>query len=298
MSTSTIDLSKLAPPTFVEALSFEFILAEMFADLTGRDPSLADISEADPAYKVLEVAAYRELLLRQRINEEGKALLLAFAVDADLDHLGITYYNELRLLVTAADPHATPPIAAVYEDNDSYRRRLLLKDDGYSTAGSDNAYIFHALSASGQVKDASVFSPYPGTTIVYVLSRSGNGAPDAALLATVAAALNTDDVRPQSEEVLVYPAIIREWALDADILTYGGPDQSLVLEAAYKAVIAYIAQCQLLGYDITLDGLYAALRVAGVYKVILHSPLEHVVCDDSQATWCKAIDVRFAGTGK
>jgi phage-related baseplate assembly protein len=299
VSASTIDLSKLPPPAFVEALSFESILAEMLADYAERNPEYTSIVESDPAYKVLEVAAYRELLLRQRINEEGKALLIAFAVGTDLDHIGITYYDgEERLVVTPADPDASPPVDLVMEDDESYRRRLLLKDDSYSTAGSDNAYKFHALSADGQVKDVSVTSPKPGTTLITVIGRSGDGTPSAATLEKVRVRLNSDDVRPQSEEVLVRAGEIIYWVLDADIYTYGGPDQSIVLQAAQDRFESYKAQHQMLGHDVTDSALSAALHVPGVFKVVRRSPINEVVCDDHQASWCEAAHIRIAGTGQ
>ena len=52
--------------------------------------------------------------------------------------------------------------------------------EGFSTAGPDGAYLFHSLSAHGQVLDASVYSPTPGYVVVSVLSRDGDGtaAPD------------------------------------------------------------------------------------------------------------------------
>ena len=301
MTVSSIDLSKLPPPQFVETLVYENIVADMLADLHSRDKTgmFDSISEADPAYLVLEVAAYRELLIRQRGNEKGKALLLAFAVKTDLDHIGITYFNgEQRLIVIEADPEANPPIDAVYEDDESYRRRLLLKDDGYSTAGADNAYIFHALSVDGQIKDASVVSPKPGTTVVYILDRLGNGAADPEILAKVTARLNHQDIRPLSEEVLIRSASIIEWSLDADIYTYGGPDQTIVLDVAKKSFTTYITQHQMLGHDITLSGLYAALHVPGVFKVVLNSPLTDVVCDAGQAAWCVSANIKLAGIGQ
>jgi phage-related baseplate assembly protein len=40
--------------------------------------------ESDPAVKVLEVAAHRELLIRQQFNERAKQCLLAYAEAATL----------------------------------------------------------------------------------------------------------------------------------------------------------------------------------------------------------------------
>ncbi|GFR09240.1 UDP-N-acetylmuramoyl-tripeptide--D-alanyl-D-alanine ligase [Trichonephila clavata] len=45
------------------------------------------IGRSDPAMKILEVAAWRELLLRERINEAVKSNLLKFATGNDLDNL-------------------------------------------------------------------------------------------------------------------------------------------------------------------------------------------------------------------
>jgi phage-related baseplate assembly protein len=297
MSNSVIDLSKLPPPEFVETLDYETIVADMLTDFKTRYPKYTNVLESDPAYKILEVAAYRELLLRHRINEEGRALLVAFAMDSDLDHIGITYYEgEQRLVITQADPTTQPPTEQVMEDNESYRRRLLLKDDSYSTAGAGNAYKFHALSADGNIKDASVTSPHPGTTVVTILSRLGDGTADEAMLDKVRARLNSDDVRPLSEELIVQGAEIINWELDADITTYSGPDQTIVLKAAQESFAAYLLEQQLLAADVTDSALSHALHVPGVFKVVRQAPLADISCTAQQATWCTSVNIRIAGT--
>ena len=87
-SFTAIDLSNIPAPEVVETLDFSAILAAMVADLQARDPAFTALVESDPAWKILEVAAYRELLLRQRINDASRAVMLAFATGADLEHLG------------------------------------------------------------------------------------------------------------------------------------------------------------------------------------------------------------------
>jgi phage-related baseplate assembly protein len=71
MSTvSTIDLSSLPAPGVIEELDFEVILRAMRDDLVARFPPIAPVIDlqSEPARKLLEVCAYRELLLRQRVN--------------------------------------------------------------------------------------------------------------------------------------------------------------------------------------------------------------------------------------
>jgi phage-related baseplate assembly protein len=92
-----IDLSKLPPPRLVEELNYEAILAEMRGKLRELLPEWTGHElESDPANKVLEVAAYRELLLRQRVNEAARGVMVAFAAGGDLDHLA-AFYPETRL---------------------------------------------------------------------------------------------------------------------------------------------------------------------------------------------------------
>lgn len=292
-----IDLSQLPAPRVIEALDYESILADLKADLTARHPAAAEVIdlESEPLVKLLEVVAYRELLLRARYNDEARALLLAYAFGADLDHIGITYYDEARLLITPADPEASPPVAAVWESDDNYRNRLALKPESYSVAGPTGAYMFHALSASGQIKSAAVTSPQGGTTEVFVLSRTGNGVPDVPLLATVAAALNAESIRPLSEEVIVSPGAAIEYALDIDLILFPGPSGEVVLQAVNAALAEYAAAHHILGSDIIPSAIDAAAHQPGVKKVTIASPLAEIVCGPGEAPYCTSIAVAIAG---
>ena len=160
--TTSVDLSRLPPPEVVETLAYEQIFAEMIADLVARsenDGQFTALVESDPAYKVLEIATYREMLLRARVNDAAKSVLLAFAVDGTLDNLA-AFYGVKRLTLDPGDPDRS--IAPTMESNDDLRRRVTLAPSGYSVAGPDDAYIFLALSASGLVLDAKPTSPSPG----------------------------------------------------------------------------------------------------------------------------------------
>ena len=185
MSTFTaVDLSRLPAPAVVELLSYEQILAAMLADLRDRDPQFTALTESDPAFKLLQVCAYREMLVRQRCNEAARAVMLAYAIGTDLDHLG-ALLGVTRLQLDPGDPiNSIPP---TMESDTEFRRRIQLAPEGFSVAGPEGAYIFHALSADPDVLDASATSPTPGEVVVTVLSRQGDGAPSAPLVAAVEA---------------------------------------------------------------------------------------------------------------
>lgn len=269
-----VDLSQLGTPAVIETLSFETLLAALKADLVARYPDIESTIdlESEPTLKLLEVAAYRELQLRARYNDEARALLLAFATGADLDHIGATYYQETRLTVTPEDLSTTPATPAIMETDDDYRDRLSLKPESYSVAGPRDAFKFHALSADGQVKDASVTSPYGGATKVYILSRTGNGTATPELIATVQAALNDESVRPLSEEVIVASGTITDYVLDIGLILYPGASTELAIDAAETALSAYATDHHKLGADIVKSAIDAAAHNSGVKEVIIRAP--------------------------
>ena len=100
---AAIDLSQLPAPNVIEPLDYETILAAHLVDLEAQGVDLEELTESDPAIKVVQLNAYRELKLRQRINEAGRALMLAYAKKTDLDHIGANM-DVPRLQIWPADP--------------------------------------------------------------------------------------------------------------------------------------------------------------------------------------------------
>ncbi len=287
-----IDLSGLQAPDMVEALSYEQILTGMIDRLKIIMPEFDALLESDPAIKVLEVAAYRELYLRQRVNDAARAVMLAHAQGTDLDHLA-ALFGVQRNIIDPGDPDHLPPIAPTYEEDESLRRRTQLSLEGQTVAGSEGSYIFHALAVAG-VKDVSVSSPAPGKVMVTVLSLSDQGVADAELLEAVKQTLSAKDVRPLTDQVTVQSATIIEYAIEAQLTIGSGPDAAVVLEAARDAVAALAEANHRLGQDVNVSAIYAALHKIGVNKVVLTSPETIVVPPDS-AAYCTNINVTKAG---
>lgn len=292
---TTVDLSKLPAPAVIETIDFEAILADMLADYQARDPSFTALVESDPAFKQLEAAAYRETVVRQRVNDAAKALMLPYAVGADLDIIGANF-NVERLLLDAGDADAIPPVPATYEADDDFRRRIQLSFEGYTTAGSEGSYVFHALSADGDVKDVSVTSPTPGQVSVYVLSRTGDGTAGADLVDTVTAALNADEIRPMTDNVSVFSANIVNYSITAELVLYPGPDSDVVRQAALDAVTAHTIDIKRMGQDVSLSGLLAKLHQPGVQNVNMTSPAAGIAIGVSQAANCTGIALTVSTT--
>ncbi|MCS2172247.1 baseplate assembly protein [Scandinavium sp. TWS1a] len=299
---AVIDLSQLPPPQIVDVPDFETLLAERKAAFVALYPADQQDAvrrtlalESEPVTKQLQESAYREILLRQRINEAALAVMVAYANSSDLEQLGANY-NVKRLTVTPADKDAVPPVAAVMETDEALRLRIPAAFEGLSVAGPTAAYEFHAKSADGRVADASATSPAPAEVVLTVLSREGDGTADADLLAVVEKALNSESVRPVADRLTVRGASIVNYSVRALLYLYPGPESEPILEAARASLQKYIASQTRLGRDIRLSAIYAALHVEGVQRVELLSPLADVVLDKTQAASCTDWSVSVGGT--
>jgi len=293
MSTFTaVELSKLPVPDLTEQVSFEQSYADLKATLYLLAPEYATLLESDPMSVLLQVCAYREVHLRESFNVRGKGNMLAYAGGADLDNLG-AFFGVVRQQITPAEPKTNTP--AVMESDVELRRRIQLAPEGYSVAGPEGAYLFHALSADPDVLDVSAMSPTPGEVLVTLLSRSGDGVPSSGLVERVAAALMDGNVRPLTDLVTVRAAEIMRYTVKAEIVTYAGPDAAVVLEEANRRLRAYVDESHRLGRDVPRSGLYASLHVEGVQRVNLIEPVDDLFIANHQAAHCTAFDIVHVG---
>ncbi|VWC36426.1 baseplate assembly protein [Burkholderia lata] len=299
MSVTPIDLSQLPSPDVVETIDYETLLAARKARFVSLYPAderaeiIATLAlESEPIVKLLQENAYREIVLRQRVNDAARAVMLAYAVGTDLDHLA-ALFGIRRLTITPADPEHN--LAAVMESDTDLRARTQLAPQSLSVAGPEGAYVSHARNADGRVLDASAVSPAPCEVLVSVLARDGDGTADPALIAAVAAALQADDVRPLTDKVTVRGAEILRYQVRARLVFFAGPDRAVALAEANRAMKKYTESMHRLGMEVTLDGIYAAARAAGVQKVVLESPLAGLPATKQQAPYCTGIELIDGG---
>lgn len=318
----TIDFSTLPAPDAIEPLDYESILAAMINDLIARDPDYSEILESDPGIKVLEVAAARELVLRQRVNDALRATLLRYAGRGDLDNLAVFYG------VTRRDG----------EDDPAFRLRTIERIRGSSSAGGASWYRYHALTADPRVKDAYVERTAPGELKVSILASDADRIPtatgadldaygvswgiirqggegDAAyrerILAEIVAAggygsapddlveivrdvVLADSVRVVTDEVTVSGAEIIPIAISALIWLYPQTPGSVFtgLAAAFRA--AFDAESGL-GWNVTRSWITSRLHVPGVQRVELTTPAADVICAPGQAPAIASLTLTNAG---
>ncbi|TCB81650.1 baseplate J/gp47 family protein [Acinetobacter sp. ANC 4173] len=298
----SVDFSQLIQPDIIEEIDFETLYAERQEALINlwsseEQPTIRQTltRESEPLVKLLQENCYREMILRNRINQAARALLLAYATKNDLDQLGANF-NVKRLIVSPADNSTTPPTEAIMESDDAFRERIQLAFDTLSVAGPEAAYKKFARDADGRVGDVSVISPQPAyITLTILQADSLTGAASPELIQIVSNAVTAEDVRPIGDRVTVQSAFIVNYAINAKLYIGKDPEAATLLQQAITNVTAYATKQKRLGRSIRMSAIYAALHIDGVNRVELISPTADVVLTSAQASYCTNISVTIGG---
>lgn len=304
----SLDLKTLPRPAVVEVLDYEQILDGLRADLLARYPEAAEVLdlESEPLHKLLQVAAYRELLIRARINDAARAVMLPWAVGSDLDALAARYD------IARLDG----------EDDERLRARVLIGYHALSAAGSTHSWRLRALSQSVDVRQVDVWADRPGRVKVCLLARVAahastltndelavgrtlfgeHPAADSgsmrwrvarvgdAIVGQVEAALLAEDVRPLTVDVDVTAARVLPLQVVATLVHPPGPDGALLASQAAERVRRLAAQAAF-RVDLTRAALVAAIMGEGIRDVVLHQPAADVVASNGEVPVVTAIDV-------
>ena len=177
-----MDTSKLAEPNFIDrdANKITAELVAKYEQLSGKPlyPAQAD-------RLMIDVIAYREMLVRSAINEAAKQNLIAFANGVMLDYLG-DFFGVVRL---------------DNETDEQLRVRIRLAPESYATTGSRQAYRFHTLSTDAAIIDCNAVRGDNGNIYIYILTPDGTASTD--LIQAVLDNTSDEKKRPLSDRVHV-----------------------------------------------------------------------------------------------
>lgn len=267
--TEPIDLGGLPAPDIIQSLDYESIVTEVKELLLAKNPDYADVLalESEPLTIAIQAFAYRELLLRQQINEAIRSNLLAFATQSDLDQLA-AFYGVVRQRG---------------ENDDSFRQRVKDRILGSSTAGGEAHYRYQAISVSTDIRDIAVDSPEPGRVRVSVLANSEVDIEP--LVQKVRERVTSPQVQVLTDTVDVVAAELVEVDIVADIIPQMGslPISTDVLTATFTRAVE---QQRRLGWDFAPSWIIRQLHSANVQEVRLLSPMSNVSIQPNQ---CVAI---------
>lgn len=128
-----------------------------------------------------------------------------------------------------------------------------------------------------------------------VLSRVEDGRASDDLIKAVEAVLLSDERRPLTDKVTVRSAEIVPYVVHARLFTFPGPNSTVVLTQAHTRLARFVAMTHRLGREVTLSGLYAALHVDGVERVVLDGPTANIKVDRTQAPYCTETKIEHGG---
>ncbi|WP_439357776.1 baseplate assembly protein [Bradyrhizobium sp. DASA03007] len=273
-----IDFARLPPPDVVETIVYEDLLQRYKDEVIAKDPRLAAAInlEQSPTNVILEPQAYGELLVRARINAAARAVMLAFSKGADLDNLA-AFFGVQR---------------AAGETDDSLRRRAQLAPEAFTTAGSEGAYIYQALTADVRIRDATAVKINErGGVQVTIMQNGSDPVPTKDIIYNVITRLNSKGIKPLTDVITVVPVKVLKQQIVANVTLYPGPDASLVMADIGKALNQVRANVSLIGRDLTRSAIISALNQEGVQSVDLISPAQNVVVDNSQCALIESATV-------
>lgn len=275
MAFDAINLDRLPAPDIVETLSHREALEGALNELRARYPEFSALLESDPVIKLLEVFAYREVLLRERVNEAARACMLAYALGADLDNLA-------ALFGLARAPG---------QPDDQFRRSVQLAPEGATAAGTEGTYSYHALTADPAIADVKVEADGVATArvSVTVLPHAAAETDGAALLQSVREAL--EPRRVTTDLLSVRLAEVVPFQIQAELVLQTGPDPSVVLATARAALNDLLVNQRRLGRLVSRSAIMAALHQPGVLRVELTKPAADVAIGSSQVAECTAIAI-------
>lgn len=249
--------------------------------------------ETDPLTLALARAGgTREMLLLARRNDAVRAVMLATAWGAFLDHLGAGQTPAVTRKPLAAEPRDFALFPEDWEGDDDFRLRIQLAPETLSAAGPEGAYLAYALAVPG-VKMVGVWAPMSfdgtieapftrlGEVHVPVVAAAGNGAAPAALVAAVQAELRPKDRRPVGDFVTASAAEIVPYRVEA-VLRVPSADGGLVKAQAEMRLARRAARQHRPGGQQLIEQIKAAAYVTAddgtplVERVTLIAPLGDV----------------------
>ncbi len=305
-----IDLSRLPLPDVIEPTDFEALFAQRKTDFLAQFDSdtaaamegLLEL-ESEPLTKLLQENCYREMILRQRINEAAQAGMLAAATGADIDNIAARYET----------------LRKDGESDEQLRARTQMAFYQVAAAGPANRYRRVALDAHVDVLAVDAWQQSPGVVRVAVLARAlvkeqdttpaavtlgralfgepeGDGVYVIGTAGTegfdaATARLTADDVQPLGVALHVTAPEAKPYTVSAAVVVPRGPDPASVLASAASAHNSATQRLAGFRIDIHRAALIDALMVDGARTVELTSPAQDLPVSHGQIAVCTATDI-------
>lgn len=237
---AALDLSAYPVADILDPVDFETSLAGIKADFQARWDVLASAKglpsfdvlmlESEPVVLIIEAFAYREMILRAHVNDKARSLTLSGAAGAALDHIGMTYYRRTQRLNG--------------EDDETFRARIAVAPEAWSSAGPEGAYVFFGYGASPDILDLAVYSVDEGAALpavirFAVLSKTGDGTASGGLITAIRQAMAKRDRVPTADHIIGQTATRVDYAIAVELSVAPGVAHQPLIDAATARLTAW-----------------------------------------------------------
>lgn len=183
------------------------------------------------------------------------------------------------------------------ETDDELAERFFNARNEFSTAGSENAYIYHTKAYSTTITDVVVKNPSAAVIEIYILLDSRRSATPGFLTA-LTAHLSNPDIKPLTDTITAHNVGTVEYSIAASYTIYSENLSRIgeIQAAVAAAVEEYKAwQCERIGRDINPQKLISLMIAAGAATVNITMPATTSVGDTSIAK-CIETTLTYSGT--
>jgi phage-related baseplate assembly protein len=255
----------------------------------------------------------------RKINAQAQQMFGMYATENDMVDLIVSQLGVKRLVLSAGDQNAYPPVPPVMENNEALLTRYYLASYALASTGTRSGYRFHAMTLggrptvkvesvepnkvvvtyefsehedAGKTKDAQARQVTPGVVDCYILAHDGNGSPSQELIDATQLYMERDDIAQETDLITVKSPIIKPWSCEAVLYIRSGADELLAKAAAEKTLQEYGVGQQRLGGSVELSMIYnVLLKSSGAHRADLLSPTEPIRCMYSEAPYLESINI-------
>lgn len=211
-------------------------------------------------------------------------------------------------ITNLVDPDEVPWVSKAYnitkteggadwEDDDAYAERIRQSNAQYSTAGPEDAYHYHAMSAHSSIVNISVTSPSEGVILIVPLLKDGV-IPDNEIIQLVYDKVSAKKVRPLTDHVIVQKP--EEVFYEINVTYYVSSEKSNVLPSIQAAINQAIEDYQIwqkskLGRGIDPSELIARIQEAGGKRITVTLPSTFTSLKKNQVAKARKVTCAFGG---
>ena len=203
------------------------------------------------------------------------------------------------------------------ESDESFRMRILLSMADKSTAGSEETYKSFTFKADERVDDVSVrnglkeldtyVSLFIGQDEVGILAALSQLVADIATVedfyysksadelmqSRITESLNSKEVRPLTDRVLISPAIEVPFIVNADLKILPNQETATIYTKAIESLELGLEALKKIGVDITLSEINNFLKIDGVKEAVVSSPAANVEISENEIGVCDVKNITY-----